>query len=305
MQTLYNQNSCQNSDLINFIVPKILFPSLFSVRQILIILLIGFFPLLIKSQDLYNYKNSLIYSNFLMGTKQYKLASEEFERILFMKPDNDTIKNQLLRSYLFDKQYEKVQQRSDNLFNDKASIPRLAALVYSRSLVLTENYTLFQFFIEVNRNLTDFDRKTLMLNSQLLKYDWKNAELTFKGMMEAGYSVEKKHEALFLEIKSVRYKSPVVAVGMSALIPGSGKANTGEWKDGLVSLLFVAGSAIQAYRGYTIYGEKSAFFIVYTGLATTFYLSNLYGSYKSAKKYNEKIRQNIHHRAENIFISTF
>jgi len=124
-------------------------------------------------------------------------------------------------------------------------------------------------------------------------------------MLSSGQSVDMRYKILFQDMNNARYKSPGLALGMSALLPGSGKVYTGEWKDGLVSLLFVTGSVIQAIRGHQLYGERSAFFIAYTGLATTFYLGNLYGSFKSARKHNDKIRHQLHRRMADTFTGTF
>jgi hypothetical protein len=85
------------------------------------------------------------------------------------------------------------------------------------------------------------------------------------------------------------------------VLPGSGKVYTGDWKDGLISFLFVGGTTIQAIRGYNKYGQNSGFFIIYGSIATSFYLGNLYGSFKSANKHNEKLRKQIQAEARRIY----
>jgi len=66
-----------------------------------------------------------------------------------------------------------------------------------------------------------------------------------------------------------------------------------DWKDGLISLVFAGATALQAYRGYKQYGPRSGFFIGYASVAATFYLGNLYGSFKSAKRHNARINKSI------------
>lgn len=258
-----------------------------------------------NAQNLYDYQHSLVYGNYLLNTRQYTLATEEFERLLFMNPANDTLKQKLVRSYLLDGSYQSAIRRTDSLFQIKAYIPQPIAIDYTRALIMGGMHFMANQFAGQSKTLTEKDRMFLVLNNQLLAYNWKEAEETYSNMLASGHNIDMRYKTLFHDMNNARYKSPGLALGMSAVLPGSGKLYTGEWKDGLVSLLFVTGSVIQAIRGHQLYGEKSAFFIAYTGLATTFYLGNLYGSFKSARKHNDKIRHQLHRRMADTFTGTF
>lgn len=271
-----------------------------------LLMLLVLFPLKeSRGQDIYDYNHSLVYGKFLINTRQFNLATEEFERLLFMNPFNDTLKQELVHAYLLGQKYQTLLQRADSLYANPAQLPRPVALDYSRAMVLNGPTFRVNDFLQQNPNLSHQEKLFLKLNSQLLSYQWNEAEETFKGMILNGYTAAPQYDALFKDIHDAGYKKAGIALGMSAILPGSGKAYTGEWKDGLVSLFFVAGSAIQAYRGYHLYGEKSAFFIAYTSLAATFYLGNLYGSFKSARKHNDKIRKQLHSRMADTFTGTF
>lgn len=257
------------------------------------------------SQDLYNFEHSYRYGQFLFETRQFQLAAEEFERVLFLDPDNDTVKQQLIKSYLLGQQYTMVNRRTDSLFRIRESIPRKLAIDYSKALIMAEmNFNASQF-IRSNRNLNSSDRLFLSMNNQLIGYEWDKAKLTYEELSLTGFLYDKKYAEIFRQMDEARYKSGGLAFGLSAVVPGLGKVYTGNWKDGLISFIFVAGSTIQAIRGYHEYGKRSAFFIVYTGLAATFYAGNLYGSVKAARKYNGKIRKQIHARIESLFSDTF
>lgn len=256
-------------------------------------------------QDLYDYKHSMVYGTFLMNTRQFNLATEEFERLLFMNPFNDTIKQQLVHAYLLGRQYQSLLLRTDSLFTNPSQIPHPIALDYSRAMVLDAPPYRVKNFLKQNPNLSQNEKLFLKLNSQLLSYQWKEAEETYNNLISNGYAADPDYDDLFKAIGNAGYKKAGLALGMSAILPGSGKAYTGEWKDGLVSLLFVAGSTIQACRGSQLYGKKSTFFIAYTSLAATFYLGNLYGSFKSARKHNDKIRKQLHSRMADAFTGTF
>ena len=92
---------------------------------------------------------------------------------------------------------------------------------------------------------------------------------------------------------------------MSMLIPGTGKMYAGYWKDGLVSLLMTSMMAWQAYRGFDQRGIKSGYGWVYTGLATGFYIGNLYGTVKAVRKFNTHFKHQTIHKIEKITFSTF
>lgn len=98
-------------------------------------------------------------------------------------------------------------------------------------------------------------------------------------------------------------KSPVIAVGMSAIIPGSGKVYTGYWKDGLIALSFTALTAWQSYRGFSKKGSKSAIGWIYGAASFSFYIGNLFGSGKSAHMYNLRRKQDLFNETDKILHS--
>lgn len=270
-----------------------------------LVLYLLFFSLFTQAQNLYDYQHSCKYAKHLKHTRQYELASEEFERLLFMNPGNDTLKLELIHSYLLNAEYGKVTQRTRELFYSTDSLNGNAAFMYTSALIMDGNFTNARFFLQQNNTLKASEKRFLQLNNYLLSFNWEPAKSAYTELKESGDQIPVSYQKIINDIENLREKSPALAVGMSALVPGTGKIYTGEWKDGLVSLLFVGGSVFQSVRGYKLYGEKSAFFIAYTSLAATFYLSNLYGTLKSARRFNNKQKQNIHKRAEDAFINSF
>ncbi len=256
------------------------------------------------SQNLYDYQHSKKYGQYLFDSKQYKLASEELERVLFYNRDNDSVKFQLIRSYLLGNEFSMVTKRMDSLFPDMQAMPRNYALQYSKALVSLNSIYQAQKFINRSNTLTGNDKLYLDLNLELLDYKWETAQKTFADMKQKDPPMAARYEDVFNRINTTRYKSPGLALALSAVVPGLGKAYTHNWKDGLFSFIFVGGSAFQAIRGYNRYGKNSGFFIAYTSVATTFYLGNLYGSFKSANKYNGTLRKKIHTAIRSVFNDT-
>lgn len=260
-----------------------------------------FFSSLLFSQNIYDIEHSRKYSQYLFDSKQYKLASEELERVLFYDKDNDSVKFQLIRAYLLDHEFEMVTKRMDSLYPDPLLMPRSYALEYSKALLSVNSIYQARKFINQSQKLTESDRLYLNLNVDLLDYKWDAAQSTFGLIKDQNFSLDAGYTNIFNRINTTRYKSPGLAMALSAVVPGLGKVYTNNWKDGLFSLIFVGGTAFQAVRGYKNYGKRSGFFIAYTTIAATFYLGNLYGSFKSANKYNERLRKQIHSEIRSVF----
>jgi len=256
------------------------------------------------TQDIYNYQHSKKYGQYLFESKQYSLAAEELERVLFYNSDNDSIKFQLIRSYLLDNQFAMVTKRMDSLFPKPAVMPRNYALEYSKALVSLSSIYQANKFMNASLYLTDNDKHYLDLNIELLDYKWDAAQQTYKEIKDRNIPLDNQYDGLFTRINTTRYKSPGLALALSAVVPGMGKVYTHNWKDGLFSFIFVGGTAFQAIRGYKEYGKRSGFFIAYTSLAATFYLGNLYGSFKAANKFNDKLRKQIHSEIRSVFNAT-
>lgn len=79
-------------------------------------------------------------------------------------------------------------------------------------------------------------------------------------------------------------KSPWLAAGFSAVVPGLGKMYAGHFWDGVFSLLLNGYTGWQAYRSLRDHRPLAA--PLYGGLFAFFYAGNVYGSYVAARQYN-------------------
>lgn len=84
-------------------------------------------------------------------------------------------------------------------------------------------------------------------------------------------------------IEKIRKKSPALAAGMSAVIPGLGKAYAGRPKHGLAAFMPCAVLGVQAFEAYRRGGVKDPRFLVYSSLFSVFYIGNIYGSALTVK----------------------
>jgi len=89
-------------------------------------------------------------------------------------------------------------------------------------------------------------------------------------------------------------KSPLLAGVLSALVPGSGQAYAGNYRDGVAALLvnglFIAGTAV------AIDQENYATAAVVGGIGLPFYLGNIYGAANAANKWNVTLHRELRDR---------
>jgi len=273
------------------------------IRKALTLLLILLLAIAVRSQDLFDRENSLKYATHLLNSGRYNLAATEYERIIFTYNPGDSVNHLLFKSYFLNKNYRQMLDRLEHLYLNPLAAGRIVARVYAYALTLAEEHIALRNFLSVNPGLSATEKKFFLINSYLLNNQWPEAKSTYKSLPDSNSF--RPYSIIFNEIDNAAYKSYPAAIGLSAIVPGMGKVYTGDWKDGIISFVFVAGMSLQAYRGYKNYGTESGHFIGYASLAGVFYLSNLYGTYRSVKKHNESTRQKIQNRIRSTFISAY
>ena len=268
--------------------------------KLLLFLFCLFFAFPAHSQNIYDEENSLKFATFLLESKQYQLASQEYERLVFMNPSNLSYKLSLLQSYRFAKSYDYAELRLKELFKDslkKLNTP--AATEYLKLKILRDKLNEAQMVL-TNETLIDTStRITYQEYIYLLSKNWKES----KTYLQKNQWLDPRFTSLTNDAINIRYKSPLLASTLSTIIPGAGKVYAGFWKDGLIAFIFVAVNSWQAYRGFTKYGIDHAW--IFGSIGTGFYLGNIYGSWKAAQKHNTKANNAIYIKAKDIIYSTF
>jgi len=155
----------------------------------------------------------------------------------------------------------------------------------------------------LNDNFTREDKVFYLVSTELFDEDYEKARELINMNQDIGNPYIDKYSIILDNKMYFKYKSPALSIALSSVIPGSGKVYSGAWKDAIVSFFFVATSAFQSYRGFEKNGVKSAYGWVFGGLATGFYLGNLFGSAKAAHMYNSNLKNNLKHKIEEIFYS--
>ncbi len=258
------------------------------------------------AQDLRDAEHTSKFADYLFKTKQFVLAAEEYERLVFYDSLNYYPKLKLIQSYRFSNNYKIAITKFDYFFKDSLyNLRPDFAEEYTKNLILSkENGQAFNY-LETNVSLNPGLAETYQLGALLLDQKWDTA---FNYALKHSVTSAKKNADLHViafKSKQLKYKSPFLAASLSTIIPGSGKMYTKHWKDGFISLMFVGVNAWQAYRGFKKSGSGSVYGWVFAGLATSFYIGNIYGSQKSAKNYNKKLNDGLYNEAWHIVVDDF
>lgn len=255
------------------------------------------------SQNIFDAEHSLAYAQYLYKTGQYSQAAEEFERVVFFLPDSISCKSKLIAAYRKSGQNEMVLSRIHGLFGTNKSnyTHQISKTVLSILLEKEDTAEIAVCFRE-NINLELSQKIKFRFALAMLENNWKKAEIEFV-KLPADFPKSSELKSILLRAQHTRLKNPALALGLSAAIPGLGKVYTRNYTDGLIVFSIVAVNAWQAYRGFRKEGRTSVYGWFFGSISGAFYLGNLYGATKAARKYNRNKIENIHEQVINIIIS--
>ncbi len=254
-----------------------------------------------SAQDIFNSANTEKFAYYLYSSSQYNLSAEEYERLLFMKPDDDSAKIFLLKSYRKAELFAKGIVRTQELFPDIENAPKNIFNEYTYLLILNKQQDKALSLVQSSHSISEKEKDYLQLNIDLLNKDWKPAKEIYNKWQQNDNEMYGPYKPIISEADNMKHRSAGLAALMSAVVPGAGKFYTGDWKDGTVSFIFIGLTGYQAYRGFDKYGTKSAYGWIYGGLDLGLYLGNIYGSYKSAKNFNKKHEDALVKKAQFLF----
>lgn len=256
----------------------------------------------LQCQNIYDESHSREFARYLMQTHQYQLAGSEWERILFLNPKDTLAQLNQLKSFRLNQKPAEGWQKLNHWY-PAGSLSRPFSLEAIQITLMLGDYPSFHSILDRSTGLTLTEKTNYQLGAWLLEGNWINQP---KKIREASFPLTAVDPALlelYTKSSSARRKSPAAAVALSALVPGLGKIYSHDWKDGLLSLLFVATNAWQSYRGFSKNGVSSVTGWIFGTLAAGFYSANLFGSWKSANLYNSKQVDLIRHETEGILFT--
>ncbi len=255
--------------------------------------------------NLFDRSHTVRFADHLFKSGQYDFAAREYERLLFLEPRNDTFQLQVLRAYRLANQTDKGLQRFSEFFNPSAHLTYPFALERTKLGMNARQWETTLSFIQQSSVFPEPDQKIIQSSIFLFTDRFKEAQTMVLAIRDTTHFLYPAYRNLTEKATQGPYKKPWLAGSLSLILPGAGKAYAGQWKDGLVSLIFTAGMAFQSYRGFTQQGIRGSKGWIYGGLGLGFYLGNVYGSAKAAKQFNTRKHDAIKHETSALFTTYY
>jgi len=251
----------------------------------------GFSQFLQESQD---EKQIQKFAKYLYNLELYDLAAEEYERLVYLNKSNPNHLKYLIKSYRGASNIDKLRSRISRIELTEPDI--VNEYIYALMLESLNDEAVGIYKLHSDKFSQEAQNK-IVFDLALAERDWDRSMDQFSSL---SLSEKMKYEPLINKIKETKYKSPTTAAVLSGIIPGSGRIYAKDNVDGIISFIFVASTAYQSYRRFKQKGSKSIAGWVYGGVSLGFYISNIYGSYQSAKFYNNNIDKELHAKSLDI-----
>lgn len=253
------------------------------------------------SQDIFSVDASNKYADFLIHKRDFNKAITEYERLLFLDSGQMLFyKHQLAYCHFKLGNTEAILNTFNNKPDSTASQLIFLSYIRRRSFDKAAHVLNSEEFI--------FETPSAQFNKGILRFyqkEFSKSEILFSNDLNNDFfnSRSQLFTELIHDTQNFKLKSPVLALGLSSIIPGLGRVYTKDYADAAVNFVFIGLTAFQAYRGFTNdnIGQWQGWF--YGGLSLSFYLGDLFGSYKAAKDYNQKFYNQQFEKADYYIFS--
>ncbi len=254
----------------------------------------------VPEQNIFNTENSKRFAEYLFKTGQYRYATEEFQRVIFLNPQDNDAKYYLVLSYIKLKEYPEASQYFLRYFPRYDTLPVRFQKQAIRLSVLEGDYADALQKLAVSK-LDSVSKQTWQLGLSILDKRWEEANRFYQAHASNPDPVYHQFGNVVQRRVSTRTKSPFLAGALSAVVPGLGKVYTKNYGDAAMAFLFTGVNVWQAYRGFSKDGTRSVHGWIFAFLGTSFYLGNIFGSVKAAKRYNQKIDDDAIQEVKAVF----
>jgi len=221
--------------------------------------------------------------------------------LIFFRPDNDTLRADLLRTYRKGNTPERGLEQWAKWQLEPKPKTRLLYTEYSKLLLRGGFPDRARTLVTTSDMFDSTQLRRTVLYANMLEQKWPEARQSIESIPVAEkISRRADLEKLIKRGERSKKKNPWVATALSVPVPGLGKVYAGEWKDGIISLLFVGINTWQAYRRFDKEGTDTFWGWIHGGFAIGFYTGNLYGSHKAARRQNQKKFNRLQHDTESL-----
>ena len=247
-------------------------------------------------------KNELDFANYLIGKELFEDASFVVTKLIQQNSDpnvQDSANFLLGNIYFSQKNLPKAIAHYNVVGNRIEPLYTPAVFFGALSSSYLKDYptasTKLKNLAYSNDNV--FQLKILELASiKVLARDFTQYDSLFELLDSTNYIIGPTVQNLEFnknKLQSIKGKSGLKAGILSALLPGAGRMYIEKPGQGIYQLIIATLLGIQTWEGYKKDGVRSARFIAYGTLFTSFYIGNIWGSALGVKIYKNEINKTV------------
>ena len=266
--------------------------------RVLPLILLLLLPLMSMAADL---PNDLRFADSLAAEGDYYRAITEYKRFIFLQPASPLVPRARLsiaRSLLSGKRWAEADASLETLLNLN---PRSSEAATGRRLYADSAYDRGEFGLARERylRLLDANPDPALFNYARFRIGWTYLEQDRPQKARENFTLLPNEQQRIIladldRYEELPYKSPRLAGGLSALLPGAGQVYTGRMKQAALTFLlngaFILGTIEAINNENYAVGGILAFFEV------GWYGGNIYNAVNNAHKYNRRIRHDFRQR---------
>ncbi|MDX2190712.1 MAG: hypothetical protein SFY32_12695 [Bacteroidota bacterium] len=201
-----------------------------------------------QCQSLFDFENSIRYGNYLLQNNAHKAAIVEYERASFLGKLPDTTQYKLIICYFKTNGKSSAFKKALEVSNDTSFYIKKAKYLFDISGAYNMKKLLSDSILNPKQ------KSIITADYYLFNGNWDASINTMQGNELLDGKFKAPRYPLAIEGFQMKKKSPFLAATFSTIIPGTGKIYTGEWRDGLFSVLLIAGSVLGTWRAGEIWG---------------------------------------------------
>lgn len=241
-----------------------------------------------------NISDAIKFFLHLIDKELYREAITEYHRLKFEDPrETLTLEYNYFKALMSIEEYEKIIFEYENFKNPSlTNDPNIILKVSEAWFGLNQAEKSIEI-LDINIDWKDINDRRLafkgFLYAQLDQFDKVQEQYA---MVSENYIFREYLSQNIQTINSItilKQKKPVLA-GVLGIIPGAGYMYSGHTTTGISSLVL---NGLLGYATYTSFKTENYGIGILTGLfSTAFYIGNISGGYKAAKRYNTSQKEN-------------
>jgi hypothetical protein len=273
------------------------------IRFLAIMITLSLSKVLCSQDNIFTLSKTLEFANYQYSIGNCEAANYEYLRAVYLGDFDDSTTQFALSSALCANNLSLAEKL---IYQDKdlKIVSEKSKSIYASLLLVNRNFEHYDSFIRSTKLLNPPSFEVLKYPSYLvLDNQWDR--LNYFLSTDSVTSTDKTfYTSIYNDYNQIRFKKPWLSAIMSTVVPGSGKLYTGEWQDGLFSMLLIGVLSWQSARLLIKSDGKSVLGYTSAAIGGGLYFSNIFGSFRSAKNVNQRKLNKLYDKVDQHLLNS-